>query len=259
MDIWKPMVVDGIALLKYFWDEERVLAELPANAAKSTQAILSPTLIFYLNKRGIEDLVARLIETPEVRERWYGSPMPEGQGYLTEKELHYIDSLDENCATDTQKAALKFGIGEHVSATKDNVRYLRLVELLFQRRKLKFVFATTSLAFGINMPASNAVFLCYSDHLDSLTFRQCAGRAGRRGFGNNEGRIYFYGFSDMTITRRMCRPLEDLEPSLSISPSYILRCTGLASHTAVRTSYLVIYFYLALSYLLTYLFANVCM
>ena len=34
------MAVDGIALLKYFWDEERVLAELPANAAKSTQAIL---------------------------------------------------------------------------------------------------------------------------------------------------------------------------------------------------------------------------
>ena len=64
-----------------------------------------------------------------------------------------------------------------------------LVERLFQRGLLKVVFATETLAAGVNMPARSSVLSCLSKRDDSgpraLTsneFMQMAGRAGRRGY-----------------------------------------------------------------------------
>jgi superfamily II RNA helicase len=64
-----------------------------------------------------------------------------------------------------------------------------LVESLFQRGLLKVVFATETLAAGVNMPARSSVLSCLSKRDDSgprmLTsneFMQMAGRAGRRGY-----------------------------------------------------------------------------
>ena len=64
-----------------------------------------------------------------------------------------------------------------------------LVESLFQRGLLKIVFATETLAAGVNMPARSSVLSCLSKRDDSgprmLTsneFMQMAGRAGRRGY-----------------------------------------------------------------------------
>jgi superfamily II RNA helicase len=64
-----------------------------------------------------------------------------------------------------------------------------LVEALFQRGLLKVVFATETLAAGVNMPARSSVLSALSKRGDSgprsLTsneFMQMAGRAGRRGY-----------------------------------------------------------------------------
>ena len=64
-----------------------------------------------------------------------------------------------------------------------------LVESLFQRGLLKVVFATETLAAGVNMPARSSVLSALSKRGDSgpraLTsneFMQMAGRAGRRGY-----------------------------------------------------------------------------
>lgn len=63
-----------------------------------------------------------------------------------------------------------------------------LVETLFQEGLIKLVFATETLAAGINMPARTTVISTLSKRTDSghrlLTaseFLQMAGRAGRRG------------------------------------------------------------------------------
>ena len=64
-----------------------------------------------------------------------------------------------------------------------------LVENLFQRNLLKVVFATETLAAGVNMPARSSVLSTLSKRgdqgpraLTSNEFMQMAGRAGRRGF-----------------------------------------------------------------------------
>ena len=41
---------------------------------------------------------------------------------------------------------------------------------------------TEDLALGVNMPAKASVFCGDSPALTALMYRQCAGRAGRRGF-----------------------------------------------------------------------------
>jgi superfamily II RNA helicase len=64
-----------------------------------------------------------------------------------------------------------------------------LVERLFQKGLIKVVFATETLAAGINMPARTTVITALSRHRDGETvclkhndLLQMAGRAGRRGY-----------------------------------------------------------------------------
>jgi superfamily II RNA helicase len=47
---------------------------------------------------------------------------------------------------------------------------------------------TEDLALGVNMPAKASVFCGDSPALTALMYRQCAGRAGRRGFDLVSGR-----------------------------------------------------------------------
>jgi superfamily II RNA helicase len=64
-----------------------------------------------------------------------------------------------------------------------------LVEGLFQRNLVKIVFATETLAAGINMPARTTVISAISRRRDGVylplmhnELLQMAGRAGRRGY-----------------------------------------------------------------------------
>ena len=83
-------------------------------------------------------------------------------------------------------APLLLGIASHHAGLLP--AWKSLVERLFQRGCLKVVFATETLAAGVNMPARCAVLSALSKRGDrgprSLTsneFMQMAGRAGRRG------------------------------------------------------------------------------
>ncbi|KAK9815169.1 hypothetical protein WJX73_009621 [Symbiochloris irregularis] len=85
--------------------------------------------------------------------------------------------------------ALLQGIASHHAGCLPGWRCL--IELLFQRGLLKLVFATETLAAGINMPARSTVLSTVSRRRDdgpsTLTHNellQMAGRAGRRGFDN---------------------------------------------------------------------------
>ncbi|KAL7411110.1 hypothetical protein BDY24DRAFT_436096 [Mrakia frigida] len=86
--------------------------------------------------------------------------------------------------------ALRRGVSVHHAGT--NRRYRALVEGLFRLGFLRVIVATGTLSMGINMPAKTVVFAGDSVFLTALVSRQCAGRAGRRGF-DLLGNVLFYG------------------------------------------------------------------
>jgi superfamily II RNA helicase len=82
--------------------------------------------------------------------------------------------------------ALPHGIAVHHAGLVPVLRHL--VEMLFQKNLIKVVFATETLAAGINMPARTTVISTLSKRgdfghevLSANSFKQMTGRAGRRG------------------------------------------------------------------------------
>ena len=83
--------------------------------------------------------------------------------------------------------------GLHRSYSRELQSYFQLVERLFRQKKLKLVISTSSLSYGINMPARSTVFWGKNVHANPMIFQQCAGRAGRRGI-ESTGKVIFVGF-----------------------------------------------------------------
>ena len=102
-----------------------------------------------------------------------------------------------------------------------------LVEKLFQKGLIKVVFATETLAAGINMPARSTVISAMSKRTDTghrmLTaneFLQMSGRAGRRGM-DEVGYVLIVGTSFQTPEEVAELVLSDSNPLESrFSPSY---------------------------------------
>ena len=86
------------------------------------------------------------------------------------------------------REALLRGIGVHHAGLP--LKYRQAVERLFRNMQVRVVFATGTLAMGINMPAKTSVFVADAVYLSSMNFRQMAGRAGRRGY-DLRGHIVF--------------------------------------------------------------------
>ncbi|KAI0310817.1 hypothetical protein OF83DRAFT_1153629, partial [Amylostereum chailletii] len=120
--------------------------------------------------------------------------------------------------------ALQRGIGVHHSSM--NSSYRSLVERLFRVRFLRVVIATGTLALGINAPAKTTVFCGDSPFLTALTYRQCAGRAGRRGY-DTLGRVVFYGIPLERVHRLVLSKLPRLAGTFPLSSTLSLRLFNL--------------------------------
>ena len=102
--------------------------------------------------------------------------------------------------------------------------------MLFRKGFLRLVIATGTLAMGINMPCKTVVFSGDSVHLTAQNYRQCSGRAGRRGF-DLLGNIVFNGIPRERVYEIMSSRLPDLRGQFPISTSLILRLFGLLHGT----------------------------
>ncbi|EGG17780.1 hypothetical protein DFA_08780 [Cavenderia fasciculata] len=112
------------------------------------------------------------------------------------------------------------GIGvHHAGLPKD---YLENVEVLYRRKKISVIFATGTLALGINMPCRTVVVAGDSPYLNSLSFRQMAGRAGRRGF-EDRGNVIFLGISDTRAQKLINSNLSDIVGNSVLTPSLCLK------------------------------------
>eukprot|EP01133_Synstelium_polycarpum_P009819 gene9819-11469_t len=116
-------------------------------------------------------------------------------------------------------SALLDGIGVHHSGLDKN--YLECVEMLFRRKKIHVIFATGSLALGINMPCRSVVVAGDSPYLNTLSFRQLSGRAGRRGF-ENRGHVIFFGLDHSKTNFLLNSKVSQIVGNSVLSPSLIL-------------------------------------
>ncbi|KAG9019792.1 hypothetical protein FRB90_007935 [Tulasnella sp. 427] len=120
--------------------------------------------------------------------------------------------------------ALKLGIAVHHAGM--NRKYRTLIESLFRVGFIRVVIATGTLALGINMPVKTSVFVGDSVYLTALTYRQCAGRAGRRGM-DLLGNVVFYGIPMERIHRIMASKVPPLSGNMPLTTTLSLRLCSL--------------------------------
>ncbi|KIO24167.1 hypothetical protein M407DRAFT_213317 [Tulasnella calospora MUT 4182] len=120
--------------------------------------------------------------------------------------------------------ALKVGIAVHHSGM--NYKYRTLIESLFRVGFVRVVIATDTLALGINMPVKTSVFVGDSVYLTALTYRQCAGRAGRRGM-DLLGNVVFYGMPMQRIHQIMTSKVPPLTGNMPLTTTLSLRLCNL--------------------------------
>jgi ATP-dependent RNA helicase HelY len=178
-------------------------------------AKLLPCLYFLPGRRAVEEAAERaavhLFTTPEQRARltnetraWIRALPPEDQKLEQARKLLYL---------------LPRGLGFHHAGLLPGLKVM--VETLFQRGELKAVFATDTLALGINMPA-RAVVLGSVSKFDGQQMRlmtpneyqQVTGRAGRRGMDENGAAVLLYS------------PWDSFEPAFAALTAPLLPVTS---------------------------------
>ena len=123
---------------------------------------------------------------------------------------------------------LRRGVGIHHSGL--NRRYRQLVEVAFRSKFLRVVISTGTLALGINMPATSAVFVGDGAQLTALNFRQAAGRAGRRGY-DVLGHVGFCCVPMDKIDRLLVSRIPSISGHFPISTTLLLRTFNLLKNS----------------------------
>ncbi|KAJ7492020.1 hypothetical protein FB451DRAFT_514183 [Mycena latifolia] len=119
---------------------------------------------------------------------------------------------------------LRRGVGVHHAGM--NKKYRSLIESLFRQGFIRVMIATGTLALGINAPAKTAVFCGDSPFLTALMYRQCGGRAGRRGF-DLLGNVVFYGLPMDRVQRLVLSKLPALGGNFPLTSTLSLRLMNL--------------------------------
>ncbi|MDB5100692.1 MAG: box helicase [Cyanobacteria bacterium RYN_339] len=144
---------------------------------------MTPAIFFVFSRMGCEK------EAMEVIRSGVELTTKEEQKAITkavEEALTQTPGMIASNATKAWLERLSYGVAPHHAGLLPPLKLL--IEILFQRNLLKVVFATETLAAGINMPARTVVITSLSKRTDEghrmLTvseFAQMTGRAGRRG------------------------------------------------------------------------------
>ncbi|WP_392533839.1 DEAD/DEAH box helicase [Nostoc sp. C117] len=141
------------------------------------QRDMLPAIYFIFSRRGCDKAVA------EVGDLWL---VNNEESQILREQIDDFLSRNPDAGRSGQIAPLYRGIAAHHAGILP--AWKALVEELFQQGLIKVVFATETLAAGINMPARTTVISTLSKRTDTghrllnaSEFLQMAGRAGRRG------------------------------------------------------------------------------
>jgi superfamily II RNA helicase len=131
------------------------------------------------------------------------------------------------------RALLLKGIGVHHSGMLTLLK--EIVEMIFTKGLIKIMFATETLAIGVNTPTRVTCFTDvmkydgYTNYKRALTveeFKQMAGRAGRRGL-DKVGNVIYFPVEDPLllpeIQSMLSGPLRVLSSNFAVTTQYVLR------------------------------------
>jgi superfamily II RNA helicase len=205
-----------------------------------------PAITFIFSRAACDDATRQCLQdgirltTPEERQRIRE---------LTEEAVDRLD--DDDLATlgyGPWSAALEAGIASHHAGLVPAFR--QAVEQCFSEGLLKVVFATETLALGINMPARTVVVERFAKFrgadtsaLTSGEYRQLTGRAGRRGI-DTVGHAFVL-WSPATpfslVARTAVAPPPDLvssfHPTYNLAVNLVRRWTRDEAHRLLAASY----------------------
>jgi superfamily II RNA helicase len=159
--------------------------------------------------------------------------IPPGMTQVTADEINSMVASGRRSFFNPKDAlhlALLRGIGCHHAGLPRS--YRQAVERLFRMKRLSVVISTETLSMGINMPTRTSVFAGDNVFLNSMVFRQMAGRSGRRGF-DLRGNIIFTGVPADKIRRLLNSELPTLQGNLLMTATFVLRM--LVKHASIRT------------------------
>ncbi|VVD62561.1 DEAD/DEAH box helicase [Pandoraea commovens] len=144
-----------------------------------------PVIVFCMKKQDTYDLARRFVETAYKGQK--------GQMSLA------FDGLPATSANEFLAGILERRVACHTADLTDEERHV--VETYLLDGRLDVVFATSTLAAGVNFPLGAAVFAGWSRWdsdlrtrvpMETSDFHNMAGRVGRMGFAHERGRVVFF-------------------------------------------------------------------
>ena len=206
------------------------------------EANLLPAIYFIFSRAGCDAAAHRLAESGV---RLTDSEERSSIRRVAEARTAHLNDSDLNVlGYDRWLIALEMGFGAHHAGLVP--AFKEVVEELFEAGLIKVVFATETLALGINMPARTVVLESLSkfdgeDHkpLRSGDYTQLTGRAGRRGIDvEGFGMVLhspFVGFDNVTeIAIAGAHPLRS-----SFRPTYNMTANLVANYDRQRAENLI--------------------
>jgi len=159
-------------------------ATLPSVVSKLQQKDMLPAIYFIFSRKGCDKSVQAVAHMTLVTQ---------AESELLKRRIDDFLRRNPDAVRANQLEPLYRGIAAHHAGILP--AWKSLVEQLFQAGLIKVVFATETLAAGINMPARTTVIASLSKRTDNghrllhaSEFLQMSGRAGRRGM-DSEGHV----------------------------------------------------------------------
>lgn len=151
-----------------------------------------PIIVFCMKKQDTYDLAEKFINATKANAK--------GQLSLA------FEGLPETNANSFLARTLEARVASHNADLTDEERHI--VEEYLLNNKLDVVFATSTLAAGVNFPLGAAIFADWKrwdsgqrTHIpiEAAEFHNMAGRVGRMGFDHDHGRVIFFAKNDTEL------------------------------------------------------------
>ncbi|MEH1839826.1 MAG: RNA helicase [Nostoc sp.] len=199
------------------------------------QRDMLPAIYFIFSRRGCDKAVA------EVGDLWLVNNQ---ESQILRQQIDDFLARNPEAGRSGQIAPLYRGIAAHHAGILP--AWKALVEELFQQGLIKVVFATETLAAGINMPARTTVISTLSKRTDTghrllnaSEFLQMAGRAGRRGM-DKQGHVVTVQTPFEGAKEAAYLGTSKPDPLVSqFTPSYGMVLNLLQTHTLEQTRELI--------------------